>query len=179
MASRRIAISVNVKASRKHGGDDGGGSGGGGGGNTYRYWRVYWTGPTQDGVNSSIAEIEFRSSVGVGVTNPPATGVAIGGDFDSGIVGYAKAFTNSAADYWAKNGSSWNGLAWVGWDYGAGNTLNVVQVRLIAGPGTIAQGAPLSFKIEGSSNGSTWNTVKTVTGEANWGSNESRLYSVP
>lgn len=172
-----FGLGFGLSVNKRRGGNSGGG--GGGGGSAYRYMRVYFTGPTQDGVNSAIAELEFRATAGVAVTNPPGTGVAIGGDFDSGIVGYAKAFTNSGADYWAKNGSSWNGLAWVGWDYGAGNTITVAQVRIISGPGTVAQSAPLSFKIEGSNNGTTWTTLKTVTGEANWAGNESRLYSVP
>ena len=144
---------------------------------TFRYMRVFVV-QSISTTAATIAEIQFRTAVGVAITNPPGTGGAIGGDFDAGIVGYGKAFSNSGADYWKKTGSMGT-LTWVGWDYGVGNSINCRQVLIQAGPSGEASNAPADLKIEASNNGSTWTTLLTPATQGSWTSNESRLFNLP
>jgi hypothetical protein len=144
---------------------------------TFRYFRVFIT-TTESTTAASIAELQFRTAVGVPATTPPATGVAIGGDFDSGIVGYAKAFTGSNADFWLKTGSL-GSLTWVGWDFGAGNEFSCRQVLIEAANGSQALNAPKDFSIDGSNNGSSWTTLLTPATQASWAALEDRTFNLP
>ena len=76
-------------------------------------------------------------------------------------------------------GSSWYGATagtgWIKYDFGSGVTKTPVAIKIQASPSPT--GAPASGHIQGSNDGSTWTTIKTLSG-LSWTANEIKTFTI-
>lgn len=123
-----------------------------------RYWRVYPTAVVSGTDRPGVSELEFRAV-------PGGPNVATGGTAISGGGGTpANAFDGNTGTEWNATGTI--GTAWIGYDAGAGNTIEVNEVWMLAY--STASRTPSSFILEYSNDGSTWFPVMTRTAPRPW-----------
>lgn len=163
------------------------------GGIAHRYWRIHVTANNGHGSYLAICEVEFRATfAGADQTTPAAAaaGAATASDsepsggwnvspkfaFDDSTV-----YTGVASAQWLSNSTppSVGSPKWLQYDFG--QTVNVAQVALTGSHTTDANPsttAPKDFTIQGSDDGSTWTTYRTVTNATGWTPAEQRLYNL-
>jgi hypothetical protein len=85
-----------------------------------------------------------------------------------------QAFNGTLNNYWLTNASASGTLSI---DMGSGNTYIIgtygIQANSIPEPNRM----PKDWTLEGSNNGSDWDTLDTVTGATSWGNGEKRDYT--
>jgi hypothetical protein len=150
-------------------------SGGSGGSTTggHRYWRIYIE-STVYGSYAGIVELTMASSTGG--ANLCTTGA--NASASSSFSGYpaSAAIDNNTSTYWG-TASGASAPWWWQYDFGAGNTENIVEVTITAredAPTT----APGSWALQYSDDNSTWSTADTFI-SATWTAGAVQTFSVP
>ena len=82
-----------------------------------------------------------------------------------------KAFNNTTGDLWITGTA---GAGWIKYDFGSGVTKTPVAITIQAS--TSPTGAPASGTFQGSNDGSSWTTLKTLSG-LSWSSNEIKTFT--
>ena len=146
----------------------------------HKYWRLRFTGTNHTATAKYVspAEIQFRPTVGVAVTNMAALGTpSASSTFSPPTYSADKAIDNNAGTAWICAQDQWNN-SW--WKMNFTTPQAIKQVMLQAFntvPG--AQQMPSGFVLEWSDNDTVWNGVLTVTGATAWGASEVRTFNVP
>ncbi len=139
-----------------------------------RYWRVYFTANNGDSF-LIVPAVSWKSSAGVAVPvygavahsarNSPST--PPGQDGSRVIDGLTNTF-------WAVGGGGVN--QWLRFDFLTSSRPGRLMITARIDANAPAQAAK-DFKIESSSDASTWTTVSTVTGQTSWAQGETREFS--
>ena len=141
----------------------------------HRYWRLRADSLFGAGFYFSCAELKLRTVMdGPLVTG---TGTAI---VDSTLAGTsaANAFDGNLNTYWTCNASGAG--AWIGYDFGAGNDKEIVQLALqVRGDSLNANlQSPQTGVIQYSDDGAAWTTAYTLPTQASWLPYEERVWTV-
>lgn len=133
---------------------------------SYRYWRIYIT-ETQGGALAlpAIAEIELRETLGGADLTSPSTSSSASSSFDDGagtVYEPVLAIDNQVASYWVAGGYT---PQWLRIDMQTAKIVRQIAITPYSGS---SSNTPKSWSIQGSSDGSTFTTVKTFTNEASW-----------
>lgn len=144
---------------------------------TYRFFRIYITNNNGDSY-TALQELELSTSGGGSDFTSPGMTVSASSNFDAGSVGSRvidNAFTNIIKGAWVSSGGSFP--QWVAVD--TAGSYGAVELRLFCqnyagGPAR----APKDFLVEGSNDGSSWTTIKTVTGETGWTAGVGKTFSL-
>ena len=83
-----------------------------------------------------------------------------------------KVFNDATGDAWY---GATAGTGWIKYDFGSGVTKTPVAIKIQASPSPT--GAPASGTIQGSNDGSTWTTIKTLSG-LSWTANEIKTFTI-
>jgi hypothetical protein len=127
----------------------------------------------------SIQELEFATSLsGADVTTG---GTAIEGAFRIGFPG-SEAFDGdktSTTHGWSFDRTADDMAdAWVGYDFGEGNEVEIVEVRMWARNDAFMFHTPNSWVLEHSDDGTSWTTLWTITNDEPWfTSGETRTFT--
>lgn len=117
----------------------------------HRYWRVNcYSNQCGLGVAISIAKLEFRESVG---GSNVATGGTPTAEGTSGGFVVGNAFDGNSATFWSYDTA---GPAWVAYDFGSGNEVDIQEIAITARTGGAYAQAPACGYVEYSDDGSTW-----------------------
>lgn len=139
----------------------------------HRYWRIQAK-SVQSGTVFALAEVQMRI-VAAGA-DQCVGGVAAASSVFSGSVA-ANAFDDNLATWWGTlSGSQVDG--WIGYDFGAGVTKEIVEVVLTARNDTSFAQAPSLFHVAGSDDAVTWIDYKRHTSTA-WTTGSSQTFAVP
>ncbi len=138
-----------------------------------RYWRVRAYN-VQSGTNYALAEVEFRATIGG--PDQAAGGTAIASTVFSGRPA-ANAFDNDPATLWATATDAIEG-GWIGYDFGVGATITVLEISLKARNDSSFGQAPVQFVVEYSNDNVTWTEVKWYTA-ATWTIGSTQVFAVP
>lgn len=135
----------------------------------HRYWRVYMTASNSNAY--SFAEIEFRTTAGVSL---PFSGGTASASISYPGLPPAQATDGNLSTLW---GSFDTTPAWWMYDFGVGNSRDVVEIMITSGgPGNYAQ-TPSKFTPQWSDDGSTWTDMKTIN--ASWTAvNQTQTFAV-
>lgn len=111
----------------------------------HRAWKLqYDSSPRGFG---SCATLQLRGTMGGPDLTQGATGGPFGSDYYSGSYDFAKAFDNDPSTFWSSSTSS--GHEFIGWDWGAGNSVDIVQFSFLPRPDSFAgPDAPTTGGIE-------------------------------
>lgn len=157
----------------------------------YRWYRLYITannGDTYTGLNELLLR---ETPGGTDYPAPPTNVITNPTDALTAASANSFYFANPPAqafdqDYgslmsWYNNGDGTP--CWLKYDLGAGNETVVREFGIVRAPGeeVVANRWPQNFQLQGSNDDSTWDVLKTVTGQVGWSSDpyQVRLYSVP
>jgi hypothetical protein len=111
----------------------------------------------------------------MGGPTTPSGIVTRSGIYTSGYEGW-QAFDGTTATLWLSN--SYTSSVWVGYEFGGGLSKTVTSYELKYANGSCCQQrGPKNWQLQGS-NGSTWVTVDTVSGQTGWYSNPHRTFTV-
>lgn len=138
----------------------------------HRYWRLVCRSTGNSTAVVAVTDLEFRKTVGG--SNSATGGTAIA---SNETLAASNAFDGStlAVSAWQGNvvtNTAPNSVAWIGYDFGAGNPADILEV-VIKGPTDALSGnssagyLPQSATLEWSDNGSQW-TVASHFGPMTW-----------
>lgn len=151
-------------------------SGGGAPVTTFRYWRVLCevaSNPTYTG----MADLQMREvSAGADLTTE---GQAIaGGSFGTNTPNLAFD-ANLTTTFWNTEKLPVED-AWIGQDFGAGNEKEIVEIVIGARVTAVNfNQTPTQFQVQRSTDGVSWTTEWSVSGEPAWSSGEVRTFTKP
>lgn len=132
----------------------------------YQYFKVTYRSPVSGGF-WSLMEVEIGDSA-AGDTRSPFYTTAIATTELTASWAGGKIADQTAANGWTgANGTTADLPASVTLDYGAGMRIVPYEFRIYPRDGSLTQ-APGSFKIEGSTNNSTWTTLVDQTSTSGW-----------
>ncbi len=138
-----------------------------------RFWRVVvFEVSATDYLNFS--NVEFRETVGV--TQLPSGGTAIASSEFPGGYEPAKAFDGLSGTRWVPNSTPHPTGEWVGYDYGAGNTVTCRELAMTV-PVNGTRG-PISFALQYSQDGTAWTTLLTEHNAGAWTVDVQRTFDV-
>jgi len=137
----------------------------------YRYWRIFCH--LNEGASSQtgIGELEFRTSISG--SQAASGGTPMCGSFSGGFeVGNAfnGTYSTSTTDGWIclgtydSNGGYGPFHDWIGYDFGEGNEVEIVEVAIWPIHGSGGSTAPTNIILEYSSDGSTWRPSGSASG---------------
>jgi F5/8 type C domain len=134
----------------------------------HRYWRVFCLTSTSNAF--SFAEIQFRTTAGVSL--PFSGGTA------SAYNTFSTAFPANATD--GNNATAWSSTdttpGWWMYDFGVGNSRDVVEIMMTSVPGSYGQ-TPSAFIPQWSDDGTNWTSMATIY--ASWSSpTQTQLFAV-
>jgi hypothetical protein len=161
------ALAGSAQASLSGAGDLQGGAAGPG---AHRYWRVYYASVSGGNTRCSAAEIEMRLTTGG--ADQTGSGTAIASNSLAGAA--ANAYDNNATTNWVTGSSNVPG--WNGYDFGAGNDLEIREVALTAETAVPAR-SPTTGAIEYSDDNVSWNVALTLPTQSAWGAGETRVFT--
>jgi len=138
-----------------------------------RYWRVRAY-DVQSGTNYALAEVEFRATIGG--ADQATGGTAIASTAFSGRPASA-AFDNDASTLWATATDAIRD-GWIGYDFGVGATITVLEISLKARNDSSFGQAPVQFVVEVSNDNVTWTEVRWYTA-ATWTIGSTQVFTVP
>lgn len=118
----------------------------------HRYWRIRNHG-CDDG-QVGVGEIEMRATYGG--ADQCTGGTAIASGSYGGGYSASSAFDNNTTSNWFQNGGQGYEGAWVGYDFGSGNDVEVNEIRICPAVES-NNGCPRIFYVESSDDNSTWN----------------------
>lgn len=141
----------------------------------HRYWRVKATSldsgaPYMACAELSLATLEEGPNIATG-----GTPVADSYYAPEGLTS-AKAFDGNTGTYWACNGTGT--AAYIGYDFGAGNDKDILEVRYTVRNDAYHHQAPTAATIDYSDDGSVWTVAKTISGMAAWSQGETRVWQI-
>ena len=121
----------------------------------HRYWRVYATG-NAGGTNVQIDRLQLKSVAG----GANLTVIGNGGTALSGAVYLSNPATYGPDGGFTNSGNQWVSVGgppnWLGWDFGVGNSADIVELILKNGPA--ATWSVTSATLDWSDDGSSWTT---------------------
>lgn len=144
----------------------------------HRYWRIF-SRNNHGGSCTTICEVEMK-------TTPGGASVCTGGtpirsSFQAGWEP-TKAFDGikTGDQGWASANADIDG-AWIGYDFGAGNDKEIVEISITSRGtgGASIQQSPRIFWFEFSDDNTTWYRIGGGEMAPAWGLNETRTYEVP
>lgn len=95
----------------------------------------------------SCATLQLRGTLGGPDLTQGAPGAAFGSNFFDGAHDFAKAFDNNPSTFWSSNTGT--GTEFVGWDFGLGNSEDIVQFSFLPRPDSFAAGdSPITGGLE-------------------------------
>lgn len=129
----------------------------------HRFWGLHISANWGDGNYTSLAELVLASSEGG--AQGAVGGTAIASSFRVATESPDKAFDGSATTSW-RTAQNVNVPSFIGYDMGAGNSLDVAEVRMttLSGMGTISY--PRGFALIYSDDGVKWSVQKAWSDEA-------------
>lgn len=140
------------------------------GGPSAVYWRVSIS-AIKAGNYAAIGEIEMRATIGGSDQCSGGTASAI-----STITSASAAFDNDPVTTWASNwGSAW----WIQYQFPSAVSVAELSIQSENGAQTTGNGTPKDFTLQYSSDGSSWTTALTVTGQTGWANSTVRNFIVP
>ncbi len=135
----------------------------------YEYWRIKVSAHSAGGERLRLQEIEFKAVVdGSDLTDAGETYNAAA---DYGWESPLQSFDNNTSTTWDTYGSSLPN--WIAFIFQS--RVEIVQYTIQAEDDSYA---PKDWTLEVSHDGTTWDTVDTVTGETSWGAPEKRTFLV-
>lgn len=144
---------------------------------TPRFWRILMTEdvwPFGDyGKGLQIAELQFNGARATGGTpmasssseEPPSFGIAYAFDGDS-----------SGNSMWAAIFSTTAVGQWLGYEFATPIIVNSVKITARNNNGVSIYWSPKSFDVQSSTDGATWKTEWSVTGQGSWSAAETRTF---
>lgn len=117
----------------------------------HRYWRLYLRHHASGYLGA--ANIEFRSSIG-GADLCSGGTVLYSTQYNSTTASAANAFDSDGATEWATTSQSANAFSFIGYDFGAGVEVDIVEILWRAS--TLPVRSPQDFVLQYSDNGSAW-----------------------
>lgn len=143
----------------------------------HRYWAVAWI-TAGNAQAPTLASLVMRTVSGG--ANVCAGGTPIARSAYAGAMYVpANAFDGDAATYWFSDGPAGVGAVWLGYDFGAGNAKEIVEVVLTSHNGSYANNAPTAFAVRASDDGVRWFDVWQVSGLAAWTASLTRTFTKP
>lgn len=139
----------------------------------HAYWRLNISANNGSPNNVTIAEMQYRTSVG-------GSNVATGGTASAtnNLSGYApsQAFDGNASTFWVSNTGPTVYLA-----YHFTSSVAIVEYTMAARNDNTAYltDTPKSWTLDFSDDGANWTTLATVAGQTGWGLGEVRAFDVP
>lgn len=130
----------------------------------HRYWRIQ-----SHAVNTGqtgIGEIEMANTTGG--TDLCTGGTAIASGSYGGGYSQSSAFDNNTTSNWFQNGGQYYEGAWVGYDFGSGNDVEVNEIRICPAVED-NNGCPRIFYVESSDDNSVW-TFEFLGFNVSWAS---------
>lgn len=141
----------------------------------HRYWRVNISTTTYGGF-ASIAEIAMATSSGGANV---LTGGAASASTVEGSAVPSRALDGNPGTWWTATGPLASPSAWWAYDFGAGNTPKIVELKIT--PRNDSQDgancAPHTFTVEWSDDGATWVSKQSYV--ASWAIGVSQTFAVP
>lgn len=129
----------------------------------HRYWRIYVT--ASNGTTWHQAGSEMQMATILGGANVCTGGTAISSGDESSFPA-SNLFDGSTTNFHQWLGSTLP--KWVGYDFGAGNAKDIVELRMRSHADWIDR-MPSAFQFQYSDDGSTWTTLWTMNGQGgNW-----------
>lgn len=144
---------------------------------TPRFWRIIMTEDvwpfSSYGKGLQIAELQFNGARATGGTpmasssdeDPPSSGLSCAFDGDS-----------SGNSMWAVAVSTTAVGQWLGYEFAAPTIVNSVKITVRNHSGISWSWSPKSFDVQSSTDGTTWKTEWSVTGQGGWGPAETRTF---
>jgi hypothetical protein len=123
----------------------------------HRYWRIRMTATV--GNAYAFAEIEFRTTAGVAL--PFSGGTASAAQvYQTPTYAADKATDGNIATLWS--GTDTTQPQWWAYDYGVGNAIDVVEIKITARADGSYNQAPTAFTPEWSDDGTTWHAYLPI-----------------
>ena len=146
----------------------------GGSGSGHRYWMILPHYPNSFSNATQVSEIEFRSAIsGSDLTDSIGSSGAIANAFYGSGYEAANAFDNATGTDWASDRACGG---WIGFDFGASGSPNVLEILIRATSGFPGQ-CFKDFTLCFSDDGSNWTPLFTTTASA-FTSLEAKVFSV-
>lgn len=139
----------------------------------HAYWRLNISANNGSPNNVTIAEMQYRTTVG-------GSNVATGGTptATSNLSGYppSQAFDRNASTFWVSNTGPTAYLA-----YHFTSAVAIVEYTMAArnDNATYLTDTPKSWTLDFPDDGTNWTTLATVAGQTGWGLGEMRTFDVP
>ncbi len=146
---------------------------------TDSFWRLLVTLNNGDGTGRvSITQLRYMLSGSEISTYAQANGNSWMRSGFNGTMECRTVFDGNAGTFATSQGSAAASAGeYYAYYHGATMAPDAVKIRCLTSPNQTF--APRDFKIQKSSDALTWTTVKTVTGETGWTSNEERTFTIP
>jgi len=142
---------------------------------SHRYWRINITATDTGATATSLAELEFRATVG-GATLCTGGTASASSTFDASHTAI-EGFDGNGNTTWSSVSS---GLpAWLRYVLPSASSVNQVAIRARNEGGSTFGQTPKDFSIQSSDDGTTWTTEWSVTGQTGWTINEVRTFNRP
>lgn len=142
-----------------------------------RFWRILMTEDVWEfssyGKGLQIAELQFN-----GVRAMGGTPMASSSSEDPPSFGIAYAFDGDSSGYsmWAAEFSTTAVGQWLGYEFATPIIVNSVKITVRNHGGVSIYWSPKSFDVQSSTDGTTWKTEWSVTGQGSWGAAETRTF---
>jgi hypothetical protein len=130
----------------------------------HRYWRINITAVLPSATNVNLAEIQMASSVGG--ADLFGSGTALASSTQGGIYEPSAACDGNLTTFWSSAPAD-SLPQWWGYDFGAGNSVVVNEVRIYPLDYSSVLYAPTAFTLDYSDDASAWTAVQAFT-TAGW-----------
>jgi hypothetical protein len=141
----------------------------------HRYWRLFFLNSV-DNASCGLAELQFRATPG-GANLVAGQGTPLSsGDHSAGTVPKANAFNGVLTDAW--NSPDVGQGQWIGYDFGAGNSVRVAQVA-VAPFNSFPTHSPKHFLIQYSDDAVTWTSAWRVNDAVTWPASTFQTFTDP
>lgn len=144
---------------------------------TPRFWRILMTEDvwpfSSYGKGLQIAELQFNGARAMG-----GTPMASSSSEDPPDFGISRAFDGDSSGYsmWAAVVPTTAVGQWLGYEFAAPTIVNSVKITVRNHGGISWSWSPKSFDVQSSTDGTTWKTEWSVTGQGGWGPAETRTF---
>lgn len=135
---------------------------------SYRYWKVNIT-SNNGSAYTALQEVELIGEADTDVTTPSTPVTASSyyvPDDSSPLKAVDNVVVNAGYNAWISDGTTPS--TWLVFDLGTATAIKAFNLMAQTWIDEMEARAPNSFTIQGSADGTTWTTVKTVTGATGW-----------